>query len=98
MVTPASEFVKDLTVALAAAPVSYSVSVTSLVVNRPSGLQLSEQLGTCFFFAGEGMGRARDHLYLWDSVAPRILVECLLCTKYLALHWGWRGMKCLAPF
>lgn len=54
MVTPASEFVKDLTVALAAAPVSSSVSVTSLVVNRPSVLQLSEQLGTCFFWgAGE---------------------------------------------
>lgn len=93
VVTPASEFVKDLTVALAAAPVSSSVSVTSLVVNRPWVLQLSEP--TADLLLGLEKWAAREITCIsGDSVAHRTLVECLSCTRCLALHWGWRGMKC----
>lgn len=96
MVTPASEFVKDITVALAAAPVTSSVSVTSLVVNRPWVLQLNESTGD-LLFGWEKWAEQEITCISGDSVAHRTLVECLLCTRCLAVHWGWRGVQYSRP-
>lgn len=53
--------VEDVTVALAAAPVSSSVSVTGLVVNHPRVLQLGEPTG--------------DLLLGWEKWAERDIIH-----------------------
>ena len=63
-------FVKDVTVALAAAPVPSSVSVTSLVVNRPRVLQLGEQTGDLLLGWEKRAERDITHLHLWGQCSP----------------------------
>lgn len=68
-------FVKDITVALAAAPVSSSVSTIGLVVNRPRVLQLGKPTGDLLL--GREKWAEFTHLHLWEQWSPQELVECL---------------------
>lgn len=88
-------FVRDITVALTAAPVSSSgVSISSLVVNRRRVLQLGEPTGDSLLVWEEWAEREIAHLRLWGQCSPQELVECLLCTRCLVMHWGQSGVKC----
>lgn len=79
-------FVKDVTVALAAAPVSTSISFTSLVVNRSLGASVRRANWGLAVGVEEWAEGAMAHCISGDGVAHRHLLSALYAPG-LALHW-----------
>lgn len=90
-------FVKDVTVALTAAPVSSSVSITSLVVNHPWVLQLDKPTGD-LLLGREKWADREITCSSGDSVAHRNLLNACCAPGVLLCTGDGKELNGLQPF